>query len=59
MKDGSETCYGLETMARSERQKAELGVAEMRMLRFNLGVTRRFRIRNEQRRGTVEVSKKN
>ena len=32
--------YGLETVALSKRQEAELEVAEVKMLRFSLGVTR-------------------
>uniref|UniRef100_A0AAR2LPA4 Sap30-like n=1 Tax=Pygocentrus nattereri TaxID=42514 RepID=A0AAR2LPA4_PYGNA len=47
--------YGLETVALSKRQEAELEVAEMKMLRFSLGVTRMDKIRNEQIRGTVKV----
>ncbi|KAL7847314.1 hypothetical protein SRHO_G00222940 [Serrasalmus rhombeus] len=46
---------GLETVALSKRQEAELEVAEMKMLRFSLGVTRLDKIRNEQIRGTVKV----
>ncbi|KAL7854724.1 hypothetical protein SRHO_G00169140 [Serrasalmus rhombeus] len=38
-----------------KRQEAELEVAEMKMLRFSLGVTRMDKIRNEQIRGTVKV----
>ena len=36
--------YGLENVALTKRQEAELEVAEMRMLRFELGVTRKDRI---------------
>ena len=35
--------------------EAELDVAEMKMLRFALGVTRKDRIQNEHIRGTVKV----
>ncbi|KAL7827652.1 hypothetical protein SRHO_G00333700 [Serrasalmus rhombeus] len=38
-----------------EKQEAELEVAEMKMLRFSLRVTRMDKIRNEQIRGTVKV----
>ncbi|KAF7643594.1 hypothetical protein LDENG_00236740, partial [Lucifuga dentata] len=38
--------YGLETVALRKRQEAELEVAETKMLRFSLGVTRMDRIRN-------------
>ena len=39
--------YGLETMALAKRQEAKMGVAELKMLRFSLGVTRTDKIRNE------------
>ena len=39
----------------TKRQEAELEVAELKMLRFSLGVTRMDRIRNEYVRGTVQV----
>ena len=38
-----------------ERQEAELEVAEVKMLRFSLGVMRMDRIRNEYIRGTAHV----
>ncbi|KAI5089891.1 hypothetical protein C0J45_20026 [Silurus meridionalis] len=47
--------YGLETVALSKRQEAELEVAELKMLRFSLGVTRMDKIRNEFIRGTAHV----
>ena len=40
---------GLDTAVWSKRQEAELKVAEVKMLRFSLGVTRIDRIRNEYR----------
>ncbi|WP_139267332.1 reverse transcriptase domain-containing protein, partial [Escherichia coli] len=46
---------GLETVALRKRQEAELEVAELKMLRFSLGVTRMDRIRNEDIRGTAHV----
>ncbi|TRY54650.1 hypothetical protein DNTS_031193 [Danionella cerebrum] len=46
--------YGLETVAVRKRQEAEMEVAEMRMLRFSLGVTRMDKIRNEHIRGTAQ-----
>ena len=49
--------YGLETVALTKRQEAELEVAELKMLRFSLGVTRMDRIRNENIRGTAQVGK--
>ena len=44
--------YGLETVALTKRQEAEMEVAELKMLRFSLGVTRMDKIRNEYIRGT-------
>ncbi|KAI5087806.1 hypothetical protein C0J45_22295, partial [Silurus meridionalis] len=41
--------YGLETVALRKRQEMELEVAELKMLRFSLGVTRMDKIRNEFR----------
>ncbi|XP_051787950.1 uncharacterized protein LOC127529167 [Erpetoichthys calabaricus] len=47
--------YGLETVALTRKQETELEVAELRMLRFALGVTRMDRIRNEDIRGSAQV----
>ncbi|KAI5085143.1 hypothetical protein C0J45_23845, partial [Silurus meridionalis] len=47
--------YGLETVALSKRQEAELEVAELKMLRFSLGLTRMDRFRNEFIRRTAHV----
>ncbi|XP_061651845.1 uncharacterized protein LOC133488234, partial [Phyllopteryx taeniolatus] len=47
--------YGLETVALKRKQEAEMEVAEMKMLRFALGVTRLDKIRNELIRGTAKV----
>ena len=47
--------YGLETVPLTKRQEAELEVAELKMLRFSLGVTRLDKIRNEHIRGTAQV----
>ncbi|KAK3552031.1 hypothetical protein QTP70_031579 [Hemibagrus guttatus] len=49
--------YGLETVSLRKRQEAELEVAELRMVRFSLGVTRLNRIRNEYIRGTAHVGR--
>ena len=49
--------YGLETVALTKRQEAEMEVAELKMLRFSLGVTRMDKIRNECIRGTAQVGK--
>ena len=47
--------YGLETMALTKRQEAEMEVAELKMLRFSLGVTRMDKIRNEYIRRRAQV----
>lgn len=49
--------YGLEAVALTKKQEAELEVAEMKMLRFSLGTTRKDKIRNEYIRGTAHVEK--
>ena len=45
--------YGLEPVALTRRQEAEMNVAELKMLRFSLGVTRLDKIRNAYIRGTA------
>ncbi|MCJ8729789.1 hypothetical protein PDJAM_G00110470 [Pangasius djambal] len=47
--------HGLETVSLRKRQESELEVAELKMLRFSLGVTRLDRIRNEYIIGTAHV----
>ncbi|KAK3542059.1 hypothetical protein QTP86_011360 [Hemibagrus guttatus] len=49
--------YGLETVSLRKRQESELEVAELKMLRFSLGVTRLDRIKNEYIRGTAHVGR--
>ena len=49
--------YGLETVALTKRQEAEMEVAWLKMLRFSLGVTRMDTIRNEYIRGTEQVGR--
>ena len=39
--------YGLETVAVTKKQVEEMEVAEMKMLRFAMGVTRKDKIRNK------------
>ena len=47
--------YELETVAVTKKQVEEMEVAEMKMLRFAMGVTRKDKIRNEHIRSTVKV----
>ena len=47
--------FGLKTVPLRKRQEAELEVAEMKMLRFSLGVTKMDRIRNEYIRGRAHT----
>ncbi|KAK3545511.1 hypothetical protein QTP70_007769 [Hemibagrus guttatus] len=49
--------YGLETVSLRKRQKSELEVAELKMLRFSLGVTMLDRIMNKYIRGTAHVGR--
>ena len=47
--------YGLETVAVTKKQVEEMEVAEMKRLRFAMGVTRKDKIRNEHIRNTVKI----
>ena len=49
--------YGLETVAVTKKQVKEMEVAEMKMLRFAMGLTRKNKIRNEYIMGTVKVER--
>ena len=49
--------YWLETVALTKRQEAEMEVAQLKMLRFSLGVTRMYKMRNEYIRGTAQVGR--
>ena len=49
--------YELKTVAVTKKQVEEMAVAEMKMLRFAMGVTRKDKIRNEYIRGTVKVER--
>ena len=49
--------YGLETVAVTKKQVEEMEVAEMKMLRFAMGVTRKDKIRNVYIWSTVEVER--
>ena len=45
----------LETVPLTKKQEAQLAVAELKMLRFSLSVTRMDKIKNEFIRGTAKV----
>ena len=47
--------YGLKTVAITKKQVEEMEVAEIKMLRFAMEVTRKDKIRNEYIRSTVKV----
>ena len=49
--------YGLETVAVTKKQVEDMEVAEMKMLRFGMRVTRKDKIRNEYIRSTVKVER--
>ena len=49
--------YGMETVAVTERQMAKMEVAELKMVRWALGVTRKDKIRNKYTRGTAKIAK--
>ena len=49
--------YGLETVAVTKKQVEEMEVAEMKMLRFAMGVTRKDKIRNEYIRSSVKIER--
>ena len=47
--------YVLETVAVTRKQVEKMEVAEMRMLKFAMGVTRKDKIKNDYIRGKVKV----
>ena len=49
--------YGVVTVAVTKKQVEEMEIAEMKMLKFAKGVTRKDKIRNEYIRGTVKVER--
>ena len=49
--------YGLEMVAVTKKQVKEMEVAEMKMLRFAIGVMRKDKVRNEYIRSTVKVER--
>ena len=49
--------YGMETVAVMERQVGKMEVAELKIVRWALGVTTKDKMRNEYMRGTVKIAK--
>ena len=49
--------YGMETVAVTKRRMEKMEVAELKMARWALGVTRKDKIRNEYLRGTAKIAK--
>ena len=49
--------YGMETVAMTEIQIGKMEVAELEIVRWALGVTRKDEIRNEYVRGTAKIAK--
>ena len=49
--------FGLETVVVTKKHVKEMEVAEMKMLRFSMGVRRKDKIRNEYIRSTVKVER--
>ena len=49
--------YGMETVTVTERQMGKMKVAELKMVRWALGVTRKDKIRNEYMKGTAQIAK--
>ena len=47
---------GMETVAVTERQVGKMEVAELKMVRWALGVTRKDKIRNKYVRGTAKIT---
>ena len=49
--------YGMEMVAVTERQVGNIKVAELKMVRWAMGVTRKDKLRNEYVRGTAKIAK--
>ena len=47
--------YGMETVAVTKVKERKVGVADINMLRFSLGMTRQDKIKNDAIREAVEV----
>ena len=48
---------GMETVAVTEKQMGKMEVADLKMVRWALGVTKKNKIRNEYVRGTAKIAK--
>ena len=53
-----ERMYGLETTALTQKKMREIEMAELKLQRFSLGVTRMDQMRKDHVRGTAKVSAK-
>ena len=49
--------YGMETAAMTKRQVGKMKVAELKMVRWALGVTKKDKIKNEYVRETTKIAK--
>ena len=49
--------YGMETVTVTQRQVGKMEGAELKMVRWALGVTRKDKIRNKYVRGTAKIAK--
>ena len=49
---GPAMLYGMETMVMTEREQGKMKVAELKMVRWAMGVTKKGKISNEYVRGT-------
>ena len=47
--------YGMETVGVTKKHQKQMEVAEMRMLRFSMGITRKDKIRNQEVREKLSV----
>ena len=49
--------YGMETVSVTERQVGKMEVAELKIVRWAMGVTTKEKIRNKYVRGTAKIAK--
>ena len=49
--------YGMETVAVTERQMGKIEIAELKMVRWAQGMSRKDKIRNEYVGGTAKIAK--